>query len=327
VSAHLQGIEILGACPLVDCVERGRRFARGENVIGSARQLVDVFTNPHTVILNPHGLASSRFDDTVARAVVSGGTRYHPLYGDPELTGYKYPAIIAVTFTSGRRQTFRGLEYATVKSATAQFDVGLAPTGNGARRASVMGANLGDPSYVKDRVDSFSAQLARLSPVTFAVADKIVKRGVDMTNEAEKAIKAKGSSAAYGPAMYENPRAHLQWHAGALVRELAGRDPKNTVYDRADDLKKYAVAAYLGLVSASEDTALQDSIRAGFWSDISTSLQDSSLAAARAGLNVASKAAEGAADTLGAMKWVLYGILGVAGLAAGAYGVHVWRAR
>src|SRR5581483_7301658 len=101
----------------------------------------------------------------------------------------------------------------------------------------------------------------------------------------------KGSSAAYGPAMYENPRAHLQWHAGALVRELAGRDPKNTVYDRADDLKKYAVAAYLGLVSASEDTALQDSIRAGFWSDISTSLQDSSLAAARAGLNVASKAA------------------------------------
>jgi len=179
----------------------------------------------------------------------------------------------------------------------------------------MLGADVGDPAFVSAAVKDFEAQLGA-TPVTFEVARRVAARALAMTDEAEKAAKANASSLV-GPAMWELPRGHLRWHADAVAKELAGRDPNATPYERAADLKKWAAAAYRTLMTTVQSDAITERIRTELWSDLASAVAAIPASAVEQIRKIPGAIVEGATGLpLWAWTLIVVGGVGLVGFAA-----------
>ena len=120
-------------------------------------------------------------------------------------------------------------------------------------------SSIASSTYVRDKVAALDADIAPLN-LSYEAARKLAKRAIGWTQRAETAIKTH-SETLFGPATYETPRGHVQWHLDYIEKKPLNLDLVRTPYEKSDDLKKWVSACYRIMVAADQDSALRDSIR------------------------------------------------------------------
>lgn len=133
-------------------------------------------------------------------------------------------------------------------------------------------ATIGEAAYVKEETDAFEKKLGS-TPITFATAKLLVEKGLKLCEQTKNLVQD-GGNKLIGSATWNVPKEHLEWHKDAIAKELAGRNPDVTVYDRAADLRQYVVRAYRGYVIAQQDSAMRAAIKTEFWAEVKDSLSD-----------------------------------------------------
>lgn len=179
----------------------------------------------------------------------------------------------------------------------------------------MLGADMGDPNYINDAIAEFKGRLNK-TPITFSVAKTIADSGLDMTQQAEDAIK-KGSI--LGPAFYQNPRGHLQWHVAAIKKEIKGQDPKTIPYTHMDDLRKWAVEAYRAMFTANVEQQQLTKIRQELYADLVSAISEIPHDVVQTITKIPGAIVEG---VTGVPIWA-WSVMGVG--AAGALGYGVYR--
>lgn len=107
-----------------------------------------------------------------------------------------------------------------------------------------------------------------LKTVSLTIARSLVKHGLDVIGEA---IDQANSSNLPGPTARTNCQAHLQWHQNKLAG-LSG-PPDSTMYDSADDVKKWCMQAYIEANSVQEGAEYISAAWASMWDEIEDGLK------------------------------------------------------
>lgn len=107
-----------------------------------------------------------------------------------------------------------------------------------------------------------------LKPVTLSIARSLVTHGLDVITIAIAQADAQGLP---GPTTRKNCQAHLQWHKNKLAG-LSG-PPDSTMYDSADDLKKWTMEALIEANAVEEGAQFIADAWSVMWAEISAGLQ------------------------------------------------------
>jgi hypothetical protein len=195
---------------------------------------------------------------------------------------------------------------------------------------SVVGMDVSwmDPNEVKRLADDFRAKLDKV-PVTFSVASALVSRGLGFTEATKRTVESQKGNSGFGPAMWESPAGHLKWHQDHIRKELAGRDPKETLYPRYEDLKEWVTQAYRNVMAATQEKELREGITSQFWGDIATYLTDLPANVVSTVVDTTKKTAGAVAELPGKVVETVTGVptwawkVGIAGgVALGGYALY-----
>lgn len=159
-------------------------------------------------------------------------------------------------------------------------------------------------------------KMNELRTVTLTVARSMVKYGLAVINQAistaDHTSTGVFSSGLPGGTTRKNCQAHLQWHDNKLAQLTSA--PNSTLYDSADDLKKWVMQAFIEANAVEEGAAAIISMWNDMWEEIAAAIAALPGDIAKKVKDVAWYATTG--------FWIGVGAVGLLGIAATVFAVR-----
>jgi hypothetical protein len=114
-------------------------------------------------------------------------------------------------------------------------------------------------------IGQLQLQMNTLKQVTVGIARALVKGGQSV---AKQTIDEATANDLPGITSLKNTQAHLQWHAN----KLSGLSDPTAMYDSSDDLKKWAMQAWIDANAVDEGAGYQQQAWDDMWTEIGTNL-------------------------------------------------------
>ena len=187
-----------------------------------------------------------------------------PWYAQQFPAGYVPPLLVSVD-NPLEPDAFDAFDEVRFRGERDRADLARSGLPSGLNIPVYLGIEATDPGYVQTLAAEFAAKLDRY-PLTFEAAAAVANAAIAMTQQAGKIARANASL--LGPAVWEGPAGHIRWHQAAIKSEIAGRDPKATIYPREADLKKWAVQCFRAVTAVSQERDVLNSITSEFWRSV-----------------------------------------------------------
>jgi hypothetical protein len=141
---------------------------------------------------------------------------------------------------------------------------------------------------LKTTVDTFKKGIEGIQPVTYPIAAVLLAKGMQVARAAMAIVTATKVPSTLESILMrdeikmttssmQNIIDHLTWHFNNITKQLGdfgGKDPKQTVYPQADDLKKYVIQAFTVMTTQTEVKLLRDRATTELFQEVKRSLWD-----------------------------------------------------